>query len=138
MSEFQPITFSEEYHQKYWAGFSNIIVRYHSYLQRGLGLFNEAKYYILAFFGSIFAAEVVEVYGYTIDSQWIVLMAILGLPALILIGRWDLFKASKAREFINAQHASITGYNAYNMTIRNIEQNDEIIDLLKKLNERLK
>lgn len=123
----------------YWDGPSNVIARYYAYLQRGFGFVNEAKNYFLIFFGILWTNKVISFFGYTIGTQWIVLGGIIGIPCLVIVGRWQLFKAAKAVEFIGNRHGSVTGYNSYNMTIETLEVNkeqnaklDKIIELLSK------
>ena len=141
MSEdYKPITFTDEFIKEYWDGNQNRIVRYQNYLRRGLSLFNETKNYILLLFGSYWTIKTSDYWlAFTIADSWLVvglgIVAGTGLIALLFLGRWDLFRAQKATEFINNRHGTITGYNSYNMTIRRVEQGDEIIDLLKKLNK---
>lgn len=113
-SEFKQIDGSVEYLRKYWDGPSNMFARYYSYWQRGLGLVNEAKYYLIAIFGGTLLS------GFKPDLWMTVTAAIIAPPIIILAGRWDLYKLSKAREFIQAQHGSITQWNGYNMAVLNI------------------
>lgn len=136
MLEFKPITFTEEYTQKYWEGPTNRFARYYIYLQRGFGLVNEAKNYAFIIFGSVLTVEFVDFFGYKISSWWIIVAGIIGIPILLLAGRWDLFKLSKAREFATVQHGSVTRYDSYNMTVRMIEQQDEIIKLLETIKSK--
>lgn len=135
MSEFKPITFDEEYTHKYWDGFRNFFVRQYTYLQRGFSLVNEAKNYILIFLGSLWTAKAITFFGFTINPNWVTIGAIVGFPCLIVIGRWDLFKASKSREFITNQHGTVTAYNSYNMSVKMVELQELILEELKKINQ---
>lgn len=145
MSEYKKIDDSAEYLREYWEGASNSFARYFTYLQRGFGLVNEAKNYFLIVFGTIWTAKYITFMGYTINSMWILVAGVTGLPMLLLAGRWDLFKLSKSKEFAVTQHGSVIKYSGYNMSVTNIEQNDRIIQqneetliLLKEINEKLK
>mgnify|MGYP001580363098 CR=1 FL=1 len=125
MSDFKPITFSEEYTQKYWDGSSNRFARYYTYLQRGFGLFNETKNYLLMLFGSYWTIKTADYWiNFGVSDTWLVtglgILAIIGVGFLLMAGRWDLFKLSKAREFATTQHGSVTQYNSYNMAVFNI------------------
>ena len=138
MSQFKPIEFNEETLRQYWEGSSNLFARCYVYLQRGLSLFNETKNYILMLFGTYWTVKTMDYWIGTGYSDGFLmaglgLIASVGIGFLILIGRWDLFRLSKAREFATTQHGTITKYDGFNMNVRNIEQNDEIIKLLKKL-----
>ena len=140
MSDFKPIIFSGETLRKYWEGPENKFSRYYTYLQKGFGIVNEAKNYILIVFGTYWTVKTMDWWIKLGISDGLLavglgIIATIGIGFLILIGRWDLFKLSKAREFAMVQHGSVTQYNPYNMQVRTVEQNDEIISLLKKLNE---
>src|SRR3990167_11012826 len=132
MSEFKPITFTEEYANQYWEGPSNRFSRYATYWQRGLGWANEAKY-VLAFLGlGIFKSDLVF-------PVWVLVVGgFFGMIVLILVGRWDLHKFSKAREFINGMNGSITGFKGYNMQVKMVEQNEEIIKQNEEIIKLLK
>ena len=138
MSEFKPITFTDEFITKFWDGTENKIVRYQSYLRRGFSLFNETKNYILLLFGSYWTIRTAD-YWLVLDigDVWLILglgfCAITGLVFLLYLGRWDLYKAQKATEFINNRHGSITGFQGFNMAVRNLEFQEEILKELKKL-----
>ena len=134
--EFKQITFSEEYHQKYWAGFTNLLVRYYTYLDRGFGVFNQTKNYILMIFGTYWTIRTMEWWTGKGYSDGLLVLgvgaaAFIGIGFLIIIGRWHLFKAQKAIEFITTQKSTITGYNGYNMAIRQLE-------ILEEINKKLK
>lgn len=138
MSDFKPITFSEEYTQKYWDGSSNRFARYYTYLQRGFGLFNETKNYLLMLFGSYWTIKTADYWiNFGVSDTWLVtglgILAIIGVGFLLMAGRWDLFKLSKAREFATTQHGSVTQYNSYNMAVKQIELLEEINKKLDKL-----
>ena len=138
MSEFKPITFSDEFILKYWDGAGNRIVRYQNYLQRGLMLFNEGKNYIFILFGLFWTTKATDWWlERNISDTWLILglgiLAVIGFIGLILVGRWHLFKASKATEVLNARHASITGYQSFNMTVKMVELQEEILKELKKI-----
>ena len=135
---FKPIEFNEENLRKYWDGPSNVFARYYTYLQRGLGLLNEAKNYILMLFGTYWTVKTADYWvPLGIPDSTLVLglgiVASVGIVCLIIAGRWDLFKLSKAREFASTQHGTVTRYDSYNMNVRNIEQNDKIIELLEDI-----
>ncbi len=139
----RPITFTPEYIQKYWEGPQNIVVRYYAYLQRGFGLVNEAKNYIFIMFGSYWTVKSISLLGFSLDPAWIIVAGILGLPVLVFLGRWYLFKAQKSAEYINTQHGSLTGFNPYNMQILQIalltgiakKLGVDVDDLYKHLND---
>lgn len=132
MSEFKPIDLSAENLRMYWEGASNRFVRYLIYASRGFGRFNEISKYLQIVIGVVLTNKFVTFLGYKIEPTWIVIASLVGIPVIMAIGRWDLFKAQKATEFINQQKASITGYNSYNMQIKQLEILEEILKELKK------
>ena len=137
MSEFKQITNGEEFLNAYWEGPSNRFVRYWTYLRRGMGLFNEWKNYILVVFGTFltyfFSGRLIEVFNLRLSPFWILGAAVVGIGALLWLGHWDLYRASKPIEYINAQNGTITGYNQYNMTIQQLEILEEVRELLKEI-----
>ena len=125
MSDFKPITFSGETLRKFWDGPSNRFSRYYTYLQKGFGLFNETKNYILLLFGTYWTVKTSDHWiSFGIHDGWLAISlgiaSIIGLGILLMAGRWDLFKLSKSREFAMVQHGSVTQYNQYNMQVFNI------------------
>lgn len=145
--QFKQIDTSGETLRRYWEGPSNVFARYYTYMQRGLGLFNEMKNYLLLAFGTYWTVKTMSLWNKTglSDSVLIMILAILGavgLVVLVLIGRWDLFKLSKAREFAQTQHGSVTGYASYNMGVINVALMEAIAKQLgvnvDKLKEELK
>lgn len=115
--DFKPVNFSTEYANEYWDGMSNLFIRHFSYLRQGLGLVNEAKNYFLIVFGTMWTAEYINFFGYKLNSNWILIAGIVGIPILVLIGRWDLFKATKSRQYITTIHGSITQFQGHNMNV---------------------
>ena len=121
MSDFKPIQFDGETLRQYWEGPGNVFVRYFSYFQRGVSLANEVKYLVALFGIGLFTSD------FQIPGWLMVVAGLVAIPILTLIGRWHMFKAQKALEFITVQHGSVTKYQGYNMQCRQVEQNDEII-----------
>ena len=130
MDEIKPITFDGAFIDKYWDGPSNFLARQYAYLQRGFGIVNEAKNYFLIIFGSFWTAKAITIMGYSIDPRWTLVAGAIGLPTLIFVGRWQLFKAQKAIEVVSARHGSVTGYNGYNMQIEQTQLLRDIKQLL--------
>ena len=142
MNQFKFIQFDPENLRRYWEGPSNRFARYFTYWQRGMGWLNEGRLYFYLFGGGLFAAEFIEVFGYKIPVEAIIFAAIIGIPIIIILGRWDLFKFNKAREFVTTQHGSITQYQGFNMTVLNTALMTAIAEKLgvdvNKLKEELK
>lgn len=137
--KYETIQFDGEMRHRYWDGRANLLVRYWTYLRGGLGLVNEAKNYLLLVFGSFWTAKVIVIAGYSINPNWTIAAGFIGVPCLIWIGRWQLYKANKTQEYMTQNVATITGYNSYNMAIDTLEVNkqqneklDKIIELFSK------
>lgn len=137
MNEFKQIEFDEETQQKYWEGGSNRFARLYTYLQRGFGLFNEAKNYILMLFGAYWTIKTMDIwvkYGFS-ETTLIVMLsltAVFGIIFLVVIGRWELYKLSKAREFAVQQHGTVTRYDPYNMQVEQTKLLGEILEELQR------
>jgi len=68
------------------------------------------------------------------NPMWLILMFGGSIPALIVIGRWHLYKASKTQEFIQNTKGSVLGYKPYNLQLKRTEATEQILEELKKLN----
>lgn len=113
--DFKIIDSTQEYLREYWEGPSNRFVRYWTYFREGLGLLNEGKY-ILGLLGlGIFKSDII--------FTWQILLSgiIIGVPILCLAGRWNLFHANKARQFITGQHGTLTRFQSHNMQVMQTE-----------------
>ena len=113
--QFTKINGSEEFQRQYWEGFQNIFVRYYTYFREGLSLANEGKY-ILGLLGlGIFKSDI------TFTWQMLSVGALIGVPVLCFIGRWNLFKGNKARQYITTQHGNIFQWQDHNMIVTQVE-----------------
>lgn len=122
MSKFEPITFNEEYANMYWDGASNTFVRYYSYLDRGFELFNKTKNYLMLMFGTYWTIKTMDWWVQTGYSEGIlifglIVVATFGIGFLVLIGRWHLFKAAQAIEYITQLKGTVTQYKGFNMAV---------------------
>lgn len=142
MTEFKQVTLSEEYLWKYWDGPENWAGRYFMYLQRGFGLFNEIKNYLLIAFTTFWTIKAATFFGIDFGYLWAGVITLIftgaGLPVLFFLGRWDILKLSKIREFITTMKGTVNGYNGYNIQVKLLEQNDKIIELLEVISENIK
>ena len=114
--------------QKYWEGRENLFIRYWTYLDRGLDMFNQFKYYIG--FPLVAAAFIPFLEGKT---PWLVALTIVGLPILILAGRYKLHKINKTTEYVNAISGSIFQYKPMELSIEQVNLLKEISNKLDKL-----
>ena len=130
--DFKEITDNPEYLTAYWEGSSNRFVRYWTYLRGGIGLLNESKNYILLVFGSYWTVKTSDIWlNYKFPDSWLLIAFLIGMPVgllvLLLLGHWQLYRASKPQEYINAQHGSITGFRPYNIQVRQLKLLEEIL-----------
>lgn len=129
MSDFEPID-HEKSRIAYWTGRKNRIVRYWTYLERGFDLINKGRYFILAIFGVYIALKL-------INPLWLVLMFIVGIPVMILIGRYYLHRVVKVQEWVNVTFGSVLGFNQYNIEVRQMELLEKQVELLEKIEKKL-
>ena len=115
--EFIKVDDSQDNLSRYWEGPSNRFARYFTYWQRGMGWLNEGRLYFYLIGGGLFTATYIEIFGFKIPVEFVILGAIVGIPIIIFIGRWDLFRLNKAREFISVQHGNITRFQGHNMNV---------------------
>lgn len=137
-NEFTPIQESGELLNEYWEGKSNTFVRYYAYAQRGIGLLNEFKYYFIFLFSGYWTVKFTEIVGIRINPAWVVVAGVLGIPVLILIGRWHLYKAQKPIEYVTTMNGSIQKFGMYNMGVRQIELLEDLNKNINQLIESLK
>ena len=109
--DFKKVDSSLEYLNQYWNGPENWFVRIWTYFFNGINVINQGKYLIGLLGLGIFKSDV------TFTWQMLALGVIIGTPIIIIVGRWDMFKATKARQFIQGQHGSITQFQNHNMAV---------------------
>ena len=120
--ELKFLKFTGEFIDQYWDGAGNIIVRFYAYLDRGLALFNQTKNYVLLIFASYWTIKTMDIWiSYGVSNKTLTIgigvAAFFGIVFLVFLGRWYLFRAQKAQEFINARHGTITGWRGFNMQV---------------------
>src|SRR3990167_2978013 len=117
--------------QQYWEGRENYLLRYWTYLDRGLEVFNKFKYYIG--FPIAVGAFFPFMKGHLI---WLGGVMVIGLPILILIGRYQLHKVAKTTEYVNAISGTLFQFKGMELGIEQINILKEIKDLLKNINDK--
>ena len=128
ITEFTPATF-ENFSNEYWKGNGNRLVRMYYYAQRGLALLNDFKYLFAAILGVYITLKFT-------NPIWMGVMAIVSLPPLIFIGRWQLRKVARVSEWVGTHFGSVLGYNRYNIEVRMVNLMEDIKEELKKLNAK--
>ena len=122
--QFTKVDGSGEFLRKYWEGKENLFVRYFTYFIEGLNVANTGKY-VLGILGvGIFKSDI-------IFTWWVLLLGVVfGVPALCIIGRWNLFRANKARQFITNQHGNIVQWQDHNMIVAQVELLEILVEKL--------
>ena len=120
----------EELGNAYWEGRENYFIRYWTYLDRGLEVFNKFKYYIG------FPIAVAAIFPFMKDHMvWVIGLTIIGLPVLIIVGRYQLHKVAKTTEYVNAISGSIFQFKPMELTIEQVQILKDIRELLKSKDE---
>lgn len=112
----------------YWYGRENALIRYYTYMLRGLGMANEFKYVIVGIFAAYFTLKLT-------NPVWLVAMFVVACPVLVLLGRWQLLRVSRVSEWVGSQFGSVLGYNQYNLQVRQYELLEEIQKDIRRSNE---
>lgn len=114
---------SPQVREQYYNGIKNQLIRIYYYLQQGLDLLNEFKYLgagILAIY------YLLNLEGYT----WMVGMAVISIPILIIAGYFWTHKARKTVEYFSIKYTS--HFQQYNIKIQ-----ERQLFLLEKLNKNI-
>jgi hypothetical protein len=128
MEKFEPIDRDKSL-KIYWEGNENKLIRLWLYTLRGLSMVNEFKYLVL-----LIASGVALLYA-RIPLKWVIIVGLIAIPValigLIIIGKWQLKKATKVEQWVSTELGSVLKYSEYNMKVRQLEVLEEIN---KKLN----
>lgn len=115
--------------EKYWEGKENYFIRYWTYLQRGLEVFNQFKYYIALPYATYYTMEFMK--NSSVGAlYWILGMIIGGLPILVIVGRYQLHKINKTTAYVNTIMGDIFQYKPMQLSI-------EQVQLLREIKESL-
>lgn len=130
MSDFKPMNRDIE-RKNYWEGKENQLIRLWIYILRGLGAFNEFKYLVL-----LIASGVALLYA-RIPLKWVIIVGLIAIPiavaGLVIVGRWQLRKASKVEQWVATEFGSVLKYNEYNMKVKQLGVLEEILKKLDNL-----
>lgn len=106
----------------HWHGKKNKAIRYFFYIQRGLALFNEFRYIMIAIFGIYISLK--------LDNPiWLVGMFATACPLLIAAGWASTHHIGKVVDWLNIRFA--THYSLYQFTLL-----EGILEELKTLNAK--
>jgi len=110
----------------YWAGKQNLLIRWWVYLLRGLEMANQFKYVLAAIISGYVILKIT-------DPIWMVIVGVSVIPPLIILGRWQLQKASKVDQYISTEYGNVLGWNQYNVMVETLNKLKEICEKLDKL-----
>ena len=128
MNQSSAYEINENSEKRYYQGWINKVFRLFFYFQDGLGQIGALKTiaYFLIGFGLIFK----------VDQSNYLLLALIGLsstPFIIWLGFVMITRGNKSMDYFKIKHASTYSKYGVELAERNIQQNDEIIQLLTKL-----
>jgi len=126
MDEFHKIE-TTQYKKVYWEGSQNRLIRWWIYLLKGLNMVNEFKYVV---------ATIIALYAilHFHTPVWMIIAGSACLPPLIILGRWNVKKASKVNQWIDTEFGNIIKWNDYNIKVETLNKLKEICDKLGELN----
>jgi hypothetical protein len=105
--------------QEYWHGTKNKLIRYYFYCQRGLDLFNNFRYVIMAIFGIYYTLKLK-------NPDILLGMFLFSIPLLMFIGYWSVHHVGKVIDWLNVKFS--THYSLYAIKLQ-----EEIRDAVQKL-----
>ena|SRR3990167_5398447 len=123
-----PFEINENSENRFYRGKINFIIRLYYYLQEGLNQVNNFKNVIL---GVIALAVLTRIEQ---DYFLIVLLGLLSLPIITIIGWIWIMRGRKSTEYFSLKYTSVYGKYGVQLSERQLQQQDEIIALLKEIN----
>src|SRR3990167_2002786 len=132
MNENSPYTINSQSEKRFYQGWINWSFRQYFYTQEGLnnvGQFRTIAYFLIGI-GLIFK----------IDNSNYALLGMIGLatlPILWILGYVMAIRGNRSLDYFRMKNLATFSKYAIEMQERNIQQQDEIISELKKLNENL-
>jgi hypothetical protein len=94
---------------EYWNGTKNKLIRYYFYCQRGLDLFNNFKYVIMAIFGIYYTLKLK-------NPDLLLGMFLFSIPLLMFIGYWSVHHIGKVTDWLNIKFS--THYSLYSIKLQ--------------------
>lgn len=87
---------------EYWIGPKNKIIRYYFYCQRGLDLFNNFRYVIMAIFGVYYTLKLK-------NALWLLGMFLFSIPMLMAMGYYSVHHVGKIIDWLNVKFSTHFG-----------------------------
>ena len=118
---------SEDNHGKivesYWNGGRNKIIRMYFYQQRGLSLFNELRYLILAIFGIYVLLKLS-------NPLWLLIMFVISVPILIFVGWLQVHHMAPVINWLDVTYGSY-------WTKKSMEWQERQVKSLESIDEKM-
>lgn len=111
--------------KKYWDGTHNKIIRHYFYLMKGVALFNDLRYLILAVFGLYIVLKLS-------NPVWLVLMFCVSLPILIFFGWLSVHKLAKVMEWLTIEFSTYWARYQFDLQERSVKALENIEKEIKK------
>lgn len=115
----------EKHNKDYWQGNKNKSIRMFYYSQKGLALVNEFRYLFIAIFGAYYALRLS-------NPIWLVIMACLSVPILIIIGWASVHHVSKVVDFLSIRFGTHYSLYQYELLENQLKELTEINERLSK------
>ena len=108
-----------------WTGTKNKLIRYYFYCNRGLDVFNNFRYVIMAVFGIYYTLHLHQ-------PLWLIGMIIISVPILTIIGYYSVHHIGKVIDWLNIKFSSHYGKYTYELMENQLSELKEITRELKR------
>ena len=103
----------------YWNGTRNKAIRYFYYSQRGLDLFNQFRYLLMAIFGVYLLLKLS-------NPLWLLAMFAISFPLLVLAGYYQVHHMSKVIDWLNTEFATYWSRYSFSLSERSVKALESI------------
>ena len=111
--------------QQYWDGSKNKAIRFYFYSQRGLALFNEFRYLLMAIFGLYLLMKLS-------NPVWFLVMFMISCPALIMFGWIQVHHLAKVMDWLNIEFATYWSRYQFDLQERQVRAVESIDSKMKE------
>ena len=109
--------------EKHWDGSKNKAIRLYFYQQRGLALFNELRYLILAIFGIYVLLKLS-------NPLWLLIMFVISVPILIFVGWLQVHHMAPVINWLDVTYGSY-------WTKKSMEWQERQVKALESIDEKM-
>ncbi len=119
------LMFDNPDHKKmYWDGFKNKFIRYYFYIQRGLDIFNQFRYVLMAIAGLYWTLKLN-------NPIILVIMFIVAIPLLAWAGWASVHHIAKVMDFLNVEFSTHWAKFTIDLNIKTLACLENILKTLK-------